>query len=244
MRIALCDDNYVQLQILEKAAHGCVHWSNEKLVVDTFSDGDELLKSVNSGAKYEYIFLDIEMPGKSGFDVYKELGFRPDTAIVFVSTHYELLPEAFELQPRGFLVKPYDQDTYDRAVKSVMAQRARVKHFVYTANGADNALPCNKIYYFEKDKHCLHVHTTAERASKLTLLRITLDAVEQQLSDFGFFRCNRSFLVNLQHCVARKGAEVIFKSNCELKPIKLAESKFREFDRTLMKYKTGEGDLF
>ena len=241
MRIALCDDNYVQLQILEKAARGCVHWSNEKLVVDTFSDGDELLKSVNSGAEYEYIFLDIEMPGKSGLDVYKELGFRPDTAIVFVSTHAELLPEAFELQPRGFLVKPYEQDTFDRTVKSVVAQRRETQYFTCVLNGAETAIPCNDIYYFEKIQHYLDVYLAGEVTDKFTLTRVALETVEEQLLDCGFFRCGRSLLVNLRHCASRNGHDLIFKSYCKLNPIKISRSKLREYDKTLLMYKTVEG---
>jgi len=239
MRIAICDDNWIQLQVLEDAARGCIHWRGERLTIDAFSSGDELLKSVNDGREYEYIFLDIEMPGKSGLDVYKELGFRPDTSIVFVSTHSELLPEAFELQPRGFLVKPYDQDTFNRAVKSVMAQRRETQYFRCTINGAEAAIPCAEIYYFEVKDHSLMVHSADTDGPKIVLNRLRLDTVEEQLTGCGFYRCNRSTLVNLRHCSIRAGTEVLMKPYCKTREIKLSESRVSDFDKALLTYKMG-----
>ena len=67
MRIALCDDDWVQLRILHGAVSGCKLWHDTELEADGFASGTELLKAVRSGKEYEYIFLDIEMPGLSGF---------------------------------------------------------------------------------------------------------------------------------------------------------------------------------
>ena len=129
MRIALCDDNWAQLRVLEETARECAHWRGARPDIDTFTTGAQLLDAVRSGNGYEYIFLDIEMPELTGIDIYSELFELSHSSIVFVSAYVKYLPEAFALDAFGFLAKPYDQDTFDRTVKSAMDQKAETQFF-------------------------------------------------------------------------------------------------------------------
>ena len=96
MNIAICDDIHIHLDILEGSIRKCTVLAGELLSIDRYSCELDLLKTVNSGKQYTFVFLDINMPNASGLDVYTKLA-HSDTSIVFVSTHIELLPEAFTL---------------------------------------------------------------------------------------------------------------------------------------------------
>jgi DNA-binding LytR/AlgR family response regulator len=238
--IALCDDNRVQLRILEDTARGCELWRNEPLEIVGFLSGAELLNSVRSGDEYEYIFLDIEMPELSGFEVYAELSKNDGTSVIFVSSHIELLPEAFALHPYGFLAKPFNQDTFDRTVKSVIEQKTESQFFKYTFNGFEKAIPCRDIISFFSKEHVLEIYKVND--SPVTLLRCKLDDVEAQLSGYGFFRCNRSTLVNLRYCYDRNGKAAVMKYGDLI--IEISRRKQADFDAQLLHYKMGDKYAF
>lgn len=240
MKIALCDDDTGQLHILEAAVRNCSIWHTQDINIDTFTSGAGLLKSVRSGIQYEYIFLDIEMPELSGFDVYSELQPLCDCPVVFVSTHTELLPEALTLKPYGFLVKPYNQDTFDRTIKSIIALTAKNKLYHYLNDGKKEVVDIRRIMYFAVNNYVVSMKIMGD--IPVILPRTSLDEVEGELSKFGFFRCNRSVLVNLSHCSGRKGNHLMMR-NADIE-IEISRRRQKEFDRQLILYKMEAADEF
>ena len=119
-----CDDERTQLRILGACVRACSVFGADELMLDTFLSGADLIRSIEAGATYSYIFLTSRCPGSPNW----------------TSTRSELLPEVFALRLYGFLLKPYDQDTFDRAIKSVRAQRP--KH-----NTFSTALTAWKLHY-------------------------------------------------------------------------------------------------
>jgi len=243
VRLALCDDNWGQLRILEDNAKGCEYWIGVELVIEKFTSGAELLNAVRSGIKYEYIFLDIEMPGLSGFDIYPELCTLCDSPIIFVSTHIKLLPEAFALRAHGFLAKPYNQDTFDRTVKSVVEQKVEAQFFHYTYDGKKETILCSNIVLFVIKDYVLIMHLMDGKA--VILSRKNLDEVEYELSQYGFYRCNRSTLVNLRYCSGRKENSLMIRQNSShYKDIEISRRKLREFDKQLILFRMGDKNAF
>ena len=240
MRIALCDDDRVQLDILEDAAKGCRLWRGKALEVDVFLSGAKLLNAVRSGRGYEYIFLDIEMPGLSGFDVYSKLGGLSEAPVIFVSTHIERLPEAFALRSHGFLAKPYDQDTFDRTVKSVIDQKVEKQFFQFARDGVQELMPCRDILLFTIQDYTLTMHSI--KGGEIVLPRKRLDEVERELAGFGFFRCNRSTLVNLRYCSGRKGNILVGRHIGDT--IEISRRKLKEYEKQLIIYKMGDKNAF
>ena len=234
MNIAICDDIPAQLDLLNTAISECPVLDGEILSVDRFYSGCELLRTVHSGKVYEFIFLDIQMPESSGLDLYKELA-NNNTAIIFVSTHIELLPETHALHAPGFLSKPYTQDTFNRTVKSVLNQRAERRFFTYSYKGGENTIPCGNIYYFSVSGHYLFVHTVNGKKDVIYGLRLT--DVEKQLADSGFFRCNKAFLVNLRYCDDRHDNVVVFASSNVESKVTISRRKLREYDTQCLIYK-------
>jgi len=236
MRIALCDDDWVQLDILTDAVKKCKHWRGEMLETDRFELGSELLDAIRLGKEYEYVFLDIEMPWLSGFDTYSELAALCESSIVFVSTHIELLPEAFSFRPYGFLPKPYSQDAFDRTVNSVIGQRSDNQFFQFVNDGVKETVQCRNILFFVAEDYMLSMHRINKGCT--ILQRRKLDVIEHELSGFGFFRCNRAVLVNLRHCSGRKENSLIMKHTDS--QIAISRRRLKEFDRQLALYRMGD----
>ena len=235
MNIAICDDDNVQLSILEEALHGCNRLDGKISNIDKFANGSDLLNAVKGGKQYEYIFLDIEMPEKSGFDIYDEIASE-STAIVFVSTHFERLPEAFGYRPYGFLPKPYDQDMFDRTVISAENQKTRIQYYECVVDGKKHKIPCREIVYIAADNHDLLIFTSKDM---YVVHRTSMNKVDQQMEKQDFFRCNRAHLVNLRYCIGRKGSIVIIEPNCSAEEIVIAKRRLAAFDDRVFKYKMG-----
>ena len=243
MRIALCDDNRVHLDILKNAVNACEIWRGEILQIDSFISSSDLLRSVRSGREYEYIFLDIKMPELSGFDIYAEfagLDKLSETAVIFVSAHLELLPEVFALRAYGFLPKPYNQDRFNRTVKSVIEQKSENQFYYFIHDGVKDTIPCRNILYFETTNYTTSMYPV--KAAPIILHRKSLYEIERELSGYGFFQCNRSVLVNLRHCSGRKGNLLVIKHTGA--NIEISRQKLKEFDNRLIRYKMGDKDAF
>lgn len=86
--------------------------------VATASNGTEAIAAIRSG-RPDLVFLDVQMPGKTGLDVVRELGDEMP-ATVFVTAHDQHALAAFDLAAVDYLVKPFDDERFEQAL-----QRAR-----------------------------------------------------------------------------------------------------------------------
>lgn len=86
--------------------------------VRSAASGGEAVAAID-GFRPDLVFLDVQMPGKTGIDVVRELGERMP-ATVFVTAHDHHALEAFELAAVDYLVKPFDDERFEQAL-----QRAR-----------------------------------------------------------------------------------------------------------------------
>lgn len=117
------------------------------------------------------------------------------TKVIFVSTHTENLPEVFSIQSTCFLYKPYDQDTFYRTIRTVIHKNSNEYLLNCILNDRRYNISSKQIRYIEVFNHNLVAHTDKE----YFLDRSSLDELEKRLLPYGFFRCHRSFLINLDY---------------------------------------------
>ncbi|MCB0277887.1 MAG: response regulator transcription factor [Calditrichaeota bacterium] len=79
-------------------------------------DGDDALDKINS-LRPQLIFLDIEMPGRDGFEVLRELTYKPE--IIFTTAYDQHALDAFRVNAMAYLLKPVDPDKLSNAVERV-----------------------------------------------------------------------------------------------------------------------------
>lgn len=235
MKIAICDDEPIQLDILEKTINGCSVWRGKQIDVSRFACGEELIESVNAGQEYDFVFLDVEMEGLTGLEVYSCLS-DGDSVIIFVSAHSKYLPNAFELRSPGYLIKQYDQDIFDKTILSALKQQSEADVFIYNFNGKERKIPCKRIYMFKIVEHCLIIETDS---GNQFIYGITLAEIEKQIVPYGFFRCSKNYLVNMHHCIDRRGNKVRFGSDSIKDEVLISRRKLADFDNQLMKCKWG-----
>ncbi|MCB0643717.1 MAG: response regulator transcription factor [Phaeodactylibacter sp.] len=184
-------------------------------------NGREALQLIQ---KYQpdLVFLDIQMPDLSGIDLLSaEHGLAVLPFIIFVTAYDQYAIKAFDLKAVDYLLKPYDDERFDKALEHARNQillrekallHEKMVHLIaehqhqhpteaplstlsIKDKGRTRYIPIKDVYYFEADGNYLHIHL--ERQS--FLLRSTLAQLENQLPTQDFIRIHRSLLVQIHH---------------------------------------------
>lgn len=154
----------------------------------------------------DLLFLDINMPGINGLDLLRSLSTRPSTIITTAYPEHAL--EGFELDVIDYLVKPIP---YARFLNSLDKARRRMEpatntegHILLKAEKVLHRLGYEQLYYIEAMGDYAKVFTSEGRL----VVKETLGALEQRLPE-SFFRCHRSYIVNMEQVRKLSGNRVL-----------------------------------
>jgi len=194
VKIAVCDDEQCMLSELMGKIYDYLKCTNRSGKVFPFSNAESLLKSKET---FDIIFLDINLDGLSGMEAAQKLREAgSECYIVFVTVLKECVYDAFNVDASDYLLKPLDGDR----LKHTM-----VRIFRYIENQAKNSLTIQKgmwyksiqlsdVFYCEAINRKIYVHTKEDVIDYY----FKIEDLEKILQS-GFFRCHRSYLVNLQY---------------------------------------------
>jgi two-component system, LytTR family, response regulator len=171
------------------------------------------------------VFLDVQMPGCGGFDVLELLGSDLPSTIIFVTAYDEYALRAFEAGALDYLLKPFDDARFHRALERAKDKLAhytprphRLERIVVKSRGEVLFLNAEDIDWIEAVGYyaCLHV------GSDTHLLRRTMLELARDLDEVKFMRIHRSIIVNLDRVHGLKlqdggDYEVVLKSKARLR---------------------------
>ena len=161
--------------------------------------GAEAIAEIRRSAP-DLVFLDVQMPEVDGFDVLEQLGGDQAPIIIFVTAYDEYALRAFEAGALDYLLKPFDDARFRRALdraKDRLAHRPqrppRIERLVVKSRGRALFLNVGDVDWIEAASYyaCLHV------GGDTHIIRRTLAELEQDLGDEAFIRIHRSIIVNL-----------------------------------------------
>jgi two-component system, LytTR family, response regulator len=171
------------------------------------NEGIEKIDSLNP----DLIFLDIQMPGKTGFDMLAELDKAPD--VIFTTAYDDYAIKAFEVNALDYLLKPVEPRRLADALLKLHLEETRDRE-----SSTDEDIAVNKSLLHENDQvfvkdgeRCWFVKLSEIRlfesvgnyakiyfASHKPLILKSLNALEERLDEKVFFRANRKHIVNLR----------------------------------------------
>lgn len=176
-------------------------------VVGEASNVEEGIEKIES-LQPELIFLDIQMPGKTGFDLLSELDRAPN--VIFTTAYDEYALKAFEVNALDYLLKPVEPKRLSDALQKFHAQEEREN-----ANGIINVnksiLSENDQVFVKDGERCWFVKLADIRlfesvgnyakvffGTNKPLILKSLNALEERLDEKVFFRANRKHIINLR----------------------------------------------
>jgi two-component system LytT family response regulator len=168
-------------------------------VVRECGSGVEALAEIR-GSKPELVFLDVQMPECDGFDVLEMLGGELPPAVVFVTAYDQYALRAFEAGALDYLLKPFDNARFERALGRAKERIAHdrnpprtLERFAIKSAGQVSFLKISEIDWIEAQDYysCLHV------GAKTHLLRRSMAEMDEELDQTVFCRIHRSTIVKL-----------------------------------------------
>ena len=235
IKFAICDDEPLMAQ--ELAGH-LADYMKENLItaysVSSFSDGRALLDAID---RFDVIFLDIQMEQPDGMETAKLLRRRGDhSLLVFVTVLKELVFDAFQVEAYDYLLKPLDRarfkQTMDRVLRSL--DRKTAEDIVIQRGTGCEVVLLSDIVYCEVlgRKIYLHKHdgTVSDYYDKLEDLERRVDG--------RFFKCHRSYLVNLDYVRGCQDGQVLLFQGERIPASRLRE---RELTQALLRYMKERG---
>ena len=168
-------------------------------IVGECGSGAEALEKIRS-ARLDLLFLDVQMPECDGFDVLEMLGPELPAVIVFVTAYDRYALRAFEAGALDYLLKPFDNARFDRALERAKQAIRRGKdaprkleRLAIKSVGQIFFVRISEIDWIEAADYytCLHV------GPRTHLLRRSMADLEKELDPKAFCRIHRSAIVNL-----------------------------------------------
>lgn len=203
IRTILIDDEALARDIVK---HYLKAFPNIEVVAEC-SDGFEGLKAI-AQHQPDLIFLDIQMPKISGFEMLELVEKRP--AVIFTTAFDEYAIKAFEVNAVDYLLKPIEQSRFEQAMQKLPAKLAKGddsqellettslspaqnNRVVVKNAGVIKIIPVEAIQYLEADDDYVKLSTTEGNFQK----NKTMSFFEQTLDQTQFIRIHRSYIINL-----------------------------------------------
>jgi len=181
-------------------------------VVGEAGDGLEAVQRIEA-EQPDLLFLDIQMPGLTGFEVLEALeSARPQ--VIFTTAYDQYAVQAFEIRALDYLLKPFDRERFQQAIERALeerphqesaqsrveglvadwrAQRGPLQRILVRGRDRLRILPTAQIEWIEAEEKYVRLHVGKESY----LHRETMNNLEQRLDGKSFLRTHRRQIVNL-----------------------------------------------
>lgn len=200
MRVVIVDDERLARQELKSmlATYPGIDIAGE------CADVKSAIETINE-LKPDVVFLDIQMPGKTGFDLLEEITFVPE--VVFVTAHDEYALKAFEVNALDYLLKPVQGARLSDAIKKVSEKIRKNEDPQNKANALTETdqvfvkdgekcwfVKLGDVRLFESEGNYVRLFFGTQRP----LILRSLNYLDERLSNKTFFRASRKHIINLQ----------------------------------------------
>lgn len=184
----------------------------------------------------ELLFLDINMPGKNGFELLQALNYEPK--VIFITAYAEYALKSFEFSTVDYLLKPITEDRLNTALNKLAAQNIsndepsllQADNQVLLREGEDCHWVClKKIHYFESTGN----HTKVVWSDGSALIYKALSKIEERLPNELFFRANRQQILNVTEISTivpwfNKGYKINLKAGMEIDVSRRHAARFKD----------------
>ena len=220
MKVAICDDQKIVADEIEKFCREFLKDESIEYVVKKFFTGAEL---INDKFEPDIIFMDIELSEENGMDIAKKLAEEEKKSwIVYITSHDEMMEEAFDTNVIGFIVKPASKMKVQKMLEKV--QKKLSKEFV---------IPVSKQRIKINDIVCIEADTGYSRlllkGNKSILVDMALKEIETKLDKKKFYRINHACIANLESIekVYTSNHSIVINNNMYT----VSRRKWKEFKR-------------
>lgn len=240
MRIAVCDD---EIQFMDALCPILEQWAKNQdipLTLCRFTNGDDLIAAHKSKCM-DLIILDVIMPLLNGVDAAREIrGSDPVVPLIFLSSSREFAADSYEVKAFYYLLKPVDSKKLFPVLDEFL-RTCQLPESLYTAQTAEGfcKIAFAGVEYLEARNKRVLVRLSDGRSMEI---RELFSKCEEAFSPKnGFFRCHRSYIVNLSHVEQFSKTWVLTSHNSK---IPISRNSYMAFKEAWFHHMFGEKLLF
>lgn len=233
IKIAVCEDEPILLNQLS----GYVKAVLEKHCISHHMESFTSAGALFDRDAFDILLLDIEMAPLSGLEAAKRLRRRGDkSSIIFITAHPRYAVEAYDVQAFHYLIKPVDFHKLELLlVKLCSSLKTQYSQAIAVRQGTCvQRVPLENILYLEVLDRKIYLHTSEETVA-------FYGKMEELKLPKMFFRCHRSYIVNLQHVKQYDKGEITLYNN---ESIPLSKRRYPSFGLAFMEFIKESGDIF
>lgn len=200
IKIAFCDDDLSVLTELSSRIDWYVEEKSQKMEYKAYESPLELLASIEQGAGFDIIFMDIIMPGENGIETAREIR-RFDTVvkIIFLTSSAEFAVQSYSVGAYFYLLKPVEEENFTQVLDAVLAecQKNEDDSLIVRCRDGITRVRLAQLEYCEVIGRVLLFHLSNGRVIEGNG---KLDDLSGRLLSHGrFIRAHRSYLVNMDY---------------------------------------------
>ena len=236
LSVAVCDDEVIECCNMARKIKDILEEMKIPCIIRQFQSGRELLQAIES---FDIVFLDIMMQDTDGMKTAKMLRERGNEKIlIFVSSSREYVFEAYDVEAFQYLLKPVDDRKLKRVLqKAVLKTESRSQEYIIVSRERQRKkLFLDDIYYFEIRGRVVDAHG----AEGIFTYYEQIGELESKLRDKGFFRCHKSYLLNLKYVDGYNRQEAILENG---EAIVIAKRRYDEFCQEVFKVMRENGGI-
>ena len=229
IRIVICDDEKHMSDHIRAMASDFFHKKNREIQLRTFTSGEDLL---NYDGQIDILFLDIQMKGMDGMETARKLrdskfrGF-----LIFITVLKEMVFQSFEVQAYDYLVKPVEEKQFEKTMERLYTsmQNASEDSLLVQKGYEGRIIREEEIVFCEIIDRKIYLNLAS---GEVVDYYERIENLETKLGSH-FFRCHRSYLINLKHLKGYKNGTACMDNG---KEVPVSRLRSREFSGVVLQY--------
>lgn len=229
VHIAICDDEQYISDKLKAMVSDFFRRKNMEIAVTQYSNGEELLEY---GENIDILFLDIQMNGIDGMETARKLrNHKFKGFLIFITVLKEMVFQAFDVQAYDYLVKPIDETRFEKTLERLLEsmQNASEVGLLIRKGYESRIIALEDIVFCEIIDRKMYLHLVS---SEVIDFYERIEKLETKL-DSRFFRCHRSFLINLKYLKSYKNGSAYMEGG---KQVPVSRLRSKEFSNVILQY--------
>ena len=232
LTIAICEDDTIQRQCIVHMIKIYLNSINIQYELFEFISGEKLLSSINN---FHIYFLDIHMDSLSGIDTSKKIRLIHEKAIIiFITGFKDYVFDAFDVNAFHYILKPIDENKFNKILYSAIKSLSKKDKFLIAKTISSSfKIHLKDIIYIESDQRKIRVHTTYD----VIEYYYKISNLETELLEDNFFRCHKSYIVNLKYVQSFDNTFIILKN---FEKVYISRKRLSDFSKAFMYYLKNE----